>query len=133
MRLRDGETQILAGLISDEDRRSADRVPGVGNMPVIGRLFSNTRDSVTKTEIVLLITPRLVRTLARPEVRAAEFAAGTEAATGAPAGISPVVLPVPGAPPASPAAPQTSPAAPEAPKPAGNVMVPFGGVKPAPE
>ena len=133
LRLRDGETQILAGLISDEDRRSADRVPGVGNMPVIGRLFSNTRDSVTKTEIVLLITPRLVRTLARPEVRAAEFAAGTEAATGAPAGISPVVLPVPGAPPASPAAPQTSPAAPEAPKPAGNVMVPFGGVKPAPE
>jgi general secretion pathway protein D len=133
LRLRDGETQILAGLISDEDRRSADRVPGVGNMPVIGRLFSNTRDSVAKSEIVLLITPRLVRTLARPEVRAAEFAAGTEAATGAPAGISPVVLPVPGAPQTSPAAPQTTPAAPEAPKPAGNVMVPFGGVKPAPE
>jgi general secretion pathway protein D len=130
LRLRDGETQILAGLISDEDRRSADRVPGLGNMPVIGRLFSNTRDSVAKSEIVLLITPRLVRTLARPEVRAAEFAAGTEAATGAPAGISPVVLPVPGG---SQISPQTSPAAPEAPKPAGNVMVPFGGVKPAPE
>ena len=132
LRLRDGETQILAGLISDEDRRSADRVPGMGNMPVIGRLFSNTRDSVTKTEIVLLITPRLVRTLARPEVRAAEFAAGTEASSGAPAGISPVVLPVPTTPQTSPAAPQTSPA-PEAPKPAGNVMVPFGGVQPAPE
>ena len=102
-------------------------------MPVIGRLFSNTRDSVAKSEIVLLITPRLVRTLARPEVRAAEFAAGTEASSGSPAGISPVVLPVPAAPQSSPVAPQTSPAAPEAPKPAGNVMVPFGGVKPAPE
>jgi general secretion pathway protein D len=133
LRLRDGETQILAGLISDEDRRSAARVPGLGDLPTIGRLFSSTRDNMAKTEIVLLITPRLVRTLARPEVRAAEFAAGTEAATGAPAGLSPVALPVPAAPQTSPATPQTSPAAPEAPKPAGNVMVPFGGVKPAPE
>jgi general secretion pathway protein D len=133
LRLRDGETQVLAGLINDEDRRSATRVPGVARLPLIGRLFSNNNDTVTKTEIVLLITPRLVRTLARPEVRAAEFAAGTEAATGAPAGLSPVALPVPAAPQTSPATPQTSPAAPEAPKPAGNVMVPFGGVKPAPE
>ena len=45
LRLRDGETQILAGLISDEDRRSADRVPGLGDLPVIGRLFSQTRDN----------------------------------------------------------------------------------------
>ena len=40
LRLRDGETQVLAGLISDEDRRSANRVPGIGELPVIGRLFS---------------------------------------------------------------------------------------------
>jgi general secretion pathway protein D len=83
LRLRDGETQILAGLISDEDRRSASRVPGLGDLPVLGRLFSQTRENAVKTEIVLLITPRLVRTLARPEVRAIEFSAGTEASGGA--------------------------------------------------
>ena len=78
LRLRDGETQVLAGLINDEDRRSANRVPGVSQLPLIGRLFSNNNDTVSKTEIVLLITPRLVRTLARPEARATEFAAVCE-------------------------------------------------------
>src|SRR5438477_327282 len=39
LRLRDGETQILAGLISDEDRRSASQVPGMSNLPLLGRLF----------------------------------------------------------------------------------------------
>src|SRR6266480_2006760 len=79
LRLRDGETQILAGLISHEHRRSATRVPGLGDFPVLGRLFSSTSDTITKTEIVLLITPRLMRTIVRPDARTIEFAAGTEA------------------------------------------------------
>src|SRR5690606_8836828 len=54
LRLKDGETQVLAGLINDEDRRSADRVPGLGKLPVIGRLFSSTNDTHNRTEIVLL-------------------------------------------------------------------------------
>src|SRR6185436_10640093 len=41
LRLKDGETQVLAGLINDEDRRSANRVPGASQLPLIGRLFSN--------------------------------------------------------------------------------------------
>jgi general secretion pathway protein D len=122
LRLRDGETQILAGLINDQDRRTASRVPGVGDLPVLGRLFSHTRDETLKTEIVLLITPRLVRTLARPDARLMEFAAGTEASTGSPAGAVPLVLPPQPQPPA--------PAKPPAP-PAGAEQVPFGGVKPA--
>ena len=127
LRLRDGETQILAGLISDEDRRSADKVPGLGDIPYLGRLFSNTRDSTTKTEIVLLITPRLVRTLARPEVRSAEFAAGTEVSTGAPAGIAPAPIVVPAVP-AAPTAPV--PGAPAPKPPSGADQIPFGGVRP---
>jgi general secretion pathway protein D len=122
LRLRDGETQVLAGLISDEDRRTASRVPGLGDLPVLGRLFSHTLDNAVKTEIVLLITPRLVRSLARPDVRSAEFAAGTEISTGAPAGIVPVVIP------AAPQ-PQSQPAAPARP-PSGADQVPFGGVRP---
>ncbi len=126
LRLRDGETQVLAGLISDEDRRTASRVPGLGDLPVLGRLFSHTLDNAVKTEIVLLITPRLVRSLARPDVRSAEFAAGTEISTGAPTGIVPVVIPA--APQPQPQ-PQSQPAAPARP-PSGADQVPFGGVRP---
>lgn len=131
LRLRDGETQVLAGLISDDDRRSADRVPGLGELPVLGRLFSHTSDNKSRSEIVLLITPRLVRTLARPEAGAVEFAAGTEASTGTPRlGAAPLAIPpvpappaqVPGEQPAVPRAPATAPTTP--------LIVPFGGLKP---
>jgi general secretion pathway protein D len=137
LRLRDGETQVLAGLISREDRRSADRVPGMGELPIVGRLFSNTNETRNRTEIMLLITPRLARALTRPEAGAVEFAAGTEAATGTPRlGGAPL------APFTEPAQPQPQPApqegapaqpAPGQPQPpAGGTLVPFGGVKPTP-
>jgi len=82
LRLKDGETQMLAGLISDEERRTANKVPGLGDLPVLGRLFGSTNDTANKTEIVLLITPRVVRNLARPEARLEEFLSGTEAGIG---------------------------------------------------
>jgi general secretion pathway protein D len=126
LRLRDGETQVLAGLINDEDRRTANRVPGLGELPVLGRLFSHTRESIGRTEVVLLITPRLLRTLARPDARSIEFSAGTEASTGArPGAIPPVIVPAIPAPAPPPVSEETKPAAPAAPP-----MVPFGGTKP---
>jgi len=79
LRLRDGETQVLAGLISDEDRRTSTRVPGLGDLPIVGRLFASQKDEKQKTEIVLMVTPRLLRTLARPLGVAPEFWSGTEA------------------------------------------------------
>jgi len=130
LRLKDGETQVLAGLINDEDRRNASRVPGLGEFPVLGRLFSSTSDTVAKTEIVLLITPRLMRTIVRPDARTTEFAAGTEAsssggplgATSSPSSFAPIPQP-----PASLSIP--SPAQPGA-TPSGSTPVPFGGVQP---
>ena len=83
LRLKDGETQILAGLISDEDRRIAAQVPGVSDLPVLGRLFSNQSATIDKTEIVLLMTPHVVRSLERPEARTTEFRSGTESEVGA--------------------------------------------------
>jgi general secretion pathway protein D len=83
LRLRDGETQILAGLISDEERSTANKVPGLGDLPVLGRLFSSQADSKNKTEIVLLITPRVLRNVARPESSAPAVPSGTESAIGA--------------------------------------------------
>ncbi len=79
LRLRDGETQVLAGLISDEDRSSASKVPGLGDIPLLGRLFSSNRDEKSKSEIVLLITPHILRNIERPELGDAEFLAGTDA------------------------------------------------------
>jgi len=129
LRLHDGETQVLAGLISDEDRRSAIRVPGLGDFPILGHLFSSTSDNAVKTEVVLLITPRVMRTLVRPDARTVEFAAGTEASSsGGPLGGGSVPPSFPQtsqpglSPSAAPSAVQTLP---------GGTIVPFGGVQPA--
>lgn len=78
LRLRDGETQLLAGLISNEDRKTASRVPGAGDLPILGRLFSSQRDESQKTEIVLSITPRLIRAARMPDAHLSEFWSGTE-------------------------------------------------------
>lgn len=77
LQLKDGETQILAGLIQDDERKSTNKIPGLGNLPVIGKLFSNSDSTNTKTEIVLLITPRIIRNIDQPEIDVAEFASGT--------------------------------------------------------
>ncbi len=97
LRLKDGETQVLAGLISDEDRRSANEVPGLARLPLLGRLFSNDSNNVSKTEVVLLITPRVIRNIERPGVKLEEFKSGTEVEVGAAAlgaaGQPPIVVP----------------------------------------
>ena len=82
LRLKDGETQVLAGLISDEDRTTANKIPGVGDLPVLSRLFGSQKDDSTRSEIVLSITPRVLRSIRRPELSAAEFNSGTESDIG---------------------------------------------------
>ncbi|MBC7780884.1 MAG: hypothetical protein H7125_12360, partial [Proteobacteria bacterium] len=82
LRLRDNETQVLAGLISDEDRRSAVRIPLIGELPLVGRLFGTNRTDIRKSEIVLLMTPRVVRNIPGIEASVQEFSAGTESAVG---------------------------------------------------
>lgn len=81
LRLRDGETQLLAGLINNEDRSTSNRVPGLGDLPLAGRLFSSQKDDVQRTELVLAITPRVLRSAARPDLSQAELWVGTEMAT----------------------------------------------------
>ncbi|MRS05500.1 general secretion pathway protein GspD, partial [bacterium] len=53
LKLRDGETQILAGLLNDEERSSGNRVPVIGDIPILGRLFGSQKDERAKTEIIL--------------------------------------------------------------------------------
>lgn len=78
LRLRDGETQLLGGLISRDERSSSNRVPGLGDLPLAGRLFSSQKDDNQRTELVLAITPRILRSAARPDVSQAEMWVGTE-------------------------------------------------------
>ncbi|MDP1653486.1 MAG: secretin N-terminal domain-containing protein [Rhodocyclaceae bacterium] len=78
LRLKDGENQVLAGLISDTERSSANKVPGLGDIPVVGRLFGTRSEDGQKTELMLSITPRLVRGMARPALARTEFNSGTE-------------------------------------------------------
>ena len=83
LRLKDGETQVLAGLISDEDRQRAVGVPGLSQAPLLGKLFGVQSDTRNKTEIVMMITPRIVRRLALPTLAAATLASGTDSLPGA--------------------------------------------------
>ncbi len=112
LRLKDGETQVLAGLISDEDRSTASRVPGLGDLPLVGRLFSSQRDERSKTEIVLLITPRVLRSDATRLPALTEFRGGTENAIGGGLGVpfAPAMEP----PPAQPSLPAGAPPVPPA-------------------
>lgn len=135
LRLADGETQVLGGLITDEERNTADKIPGLGHLPVVGRLFGNSGSNKSRSEIVLAITPRIVRNYANLGLDRASVFSGTAltlrdrqilgdpvgglslpnglggrpAATAAPAsGISPAPQ-APGAP-ATPGVPSPSPA-----------------------
>lgn len=82
LRLHDGETQILAGLISNEDRNTTNKIPGLGDFPLLGRLFSNKNDTKNKSEIVLLITPHVIRNITRPTAERTEFLSGTDMSAG---------------------------------------------------
>ncbi|MEC5161785.1 MULTISPECIES: hypothetical protein [unclassified Janthinobacterium] len=119
LRLRDGETQVLAGLISDEDRSNASKVPGVGELPLLNRLFGSQKDDSNRSEIVLSITPRILRSIRRPDLMTAEFNSGTETTVGgrAPVGAAEAVVLAEAPPPNRPASPMTggddAPAAPD--------------------
>jgi general secretion pathway protein D len=63
IRLKDGETNMLAGLIRDEERMTLNGVPGLSDMPLIGRLFAHNKRETTETDIILTLTPHIVRVL----------------------------------------------------------------------
>jgi general secretion pathway protein D len=83
LRLRDGETQILAGLMKNEDLNSVSGLPGLATLPVLGRLFGVQDARRDKSEVVLLMTPRILRNLPLPEPELLQRAGGTQANPGA--------------------------------------------------
>jgi general secretion pathway protein D len=61
IRLRDGESNLVAGLIRDDDRKTLRGLPGISSIPLLRTLFGSTDDQVDQTDIVMIITPHIVR------------------------------------------------------------------------
>ncbi|GKS68207.1 general secretion pathway protein D [Nitrosomonas sp. PY1] len=80
--LKDGETQVLAGLVENRQIRAIDGIAGLFNIPGLDRLTSNQKVDRVKNEVVLLITPHIVRTLPRPTNMENEYHFGTASEAG---------------------------------------------------
>ncbi len=78
MLLRDGETAILGGLIQDGERNTKVFVPGLGDIPAVGALFTNYSSSSDRTDVLLTITPRVVRGWEQSPPATRQFYSGTE-------------------------------------------------------
>lgn len=61
LRLQNGETSMIAGLIRQEERTTLSGIPGVADLPLLGRLFGSTTDRSQESDIILTLTPRIVR------------------------------------------------------------------------
>lgn len=110
-RLRDGESTLVAGLLLDEERRVGRSLPGVSSVPLLRNLFGNTENRIEETDIVMIITPRIVRGhgLTADDVRPTYVGTGQNIAPSpSPPLLTPEGLgltPTPAAPPASAPAP----------------------------
>src|SRR5712691_10034618 len=105
IRLRDGETSMLAGLIRDDERRTLEGIPGLSDLPVIGRLFAHSSKQIDQTDIILTLTPHIIRVLDVDENDLRPFRVGRDSL--APTAELPAPAPAPPVepPPAPPTAP----------------------------
>jgi general secretion pathway protein D len=149
IRLRDGESNLLAGLLREEDTRAATGLPGVTRVPGLRWLFGNTDTQINQTDVVMIITPRIIRSneLTVEDLKPQFVGAGQNFGSGAvPSLISPdapppaPVVPAgaagqPGAPPAPgvPPAPTGTPATTTTTPPRAPGVVPIAPVTPAAE
>jgi general secretion pathway protein D len=90
IRLKDGETNLLAGLIRDSERRVLRGIPGLSDLPIIGPLFAQTQRETQETDIVLTLTPRIIRVLDLSEADLRPFRVSRDGD-----GTGPLSLPVP--------------------------------------
>ena len=61
IRLKDGETNVLAGLIRNDRTKTKTTIPFLGDLPLIGALFTNYRDDNSRTDLLMTLTPQIVR------------------------------------------------------------------------
>ncbi len=134
--LKDGETSIIGGLIQDNRNDSKQKVSLLGDIPLLGSLFTGTNKTNSKTELILAITPHIVRGITVPDTDVASFWSGKEdePSTAKPyeSFIQEPDIPAPtSSPPAAPG-PQAMPGMPGAPTSPGAPNVPFATPEAAP-
>ncbi len=78
IRLKDGETNMLAGLIRDEERTSLAGIPGLSDLPIVGHLFAFNHKDAQQTDIILTLTPHIVRVLDLSETDLRPFRMGRD-------------------------------------------------------
>ncbi|HUI46699.1 MAG TPA: cohesin domain-containing protein [Nitrospirota bacterium] len=76
--LRDGETVIIGGLIGDNENKTITKIPILGDIPILGKLFSSTDNETVKTDILMSIKPNIVRNMELPDKETQAFWSGTE-------------------------------------------------------
>ena len=135
LRLRDGESNLIAGLLRDDDRRTLKSFPGITGLPLLRALFGNSDTEIQQTDIVMILTPHIVRSreLTPDDLKPRFVGAGNAIGGSAPAlisldaigantpgagaapaggpGAQPVQAPPPGAVNIAPSAPVTGPGA----------------------
>jgi general secretion pathway protein D len=82
IRLKDGETNMLAGLIRDDERTVRSGTPGLSDLPLIGRLFAIHQKEARQTDIVLTLTPHIIRVLDLSEADLRPFRLGRDTGGG---------------------------------------------------
>jgi general secretion pathway protein D len=94
---------MLAGLIRDDERRTLDGIPGLSDLPVIGRMFAHSQKTINQTDIILTLTPHIIRVLDLTEADLRPFRVGRDS-------VSPLAeLPLPVEPPKPPEPPKEEP------------------------
>ncbi|QLI82564.1 secretin and TonB N-terminal domain-containing protein [Chitinibacter fontanus] len=78
MSARDGETQALAGLLSRTESETGQGLPFLSSVPGLDRIFGTKKSDNSKTELIMLITPRVIRSLPLPPSHITGFDSGTE-------------------------------------------------------
>jgi pilus assembly protein CpaC len=68
LQLADGQTFVLAGLIDNKVSKQIDKIPLLGDIPILGALFRNVRYQNNETELMVMVTPKVVRPLSRDEI-----------------------------------------------------------------
>ncbi len=130
LRLRDGESNLLAGLLREDDRKSLQGFPGAIHVPILKQLFSANDNTTATTDIVMLLTPHIVRTHEITDVDLAPIYIGSQQNLGV-GGPPPLIAPAPEQP-GTPGAAAPAPAGPQTLAPSGTVIAAPPGTSPVP-
>ncbi len=98
LRLREGESTLLAGLLRDEQRKILTGFPGITKTPILRSLFGSTSDEINQSDIVMLLTPHIVRTHELTVEDLSSIYIGTQQNVGL-GGPPPLIAPQPNEPP----------------------------------